>query len=99
MGYWVKWRMLLLRMLQVFNKVRVWFILNFYSGYARRILRERKGECKKCGSCCLDCCLLGEEKFCTAYFQRPKWCHRDFPLDPFDLWTSGLKEKCGYWWK
>lgn len=64
-------------------------------------LKKRTGKClDDCDACCKGCPYLDPNtKKCLAYHDRPRWCHKDFPLDNFDIWSRGLKGICGYKFK
>lgn len=86
------------RLLRMINNVRRFFFYNFYQSYLIRKAKERKGECKKCGFCCQGCIYLGDDNKCKTYNNRPRWCHKDAPIDEFDQKAHGTKEKCGFYW-
>lgn len=80
------------------NNIRLFFFYNFYKSYLIRKTIERLGECKKCGLCCKGCPYLNKDNKCKVYNNRPKWCHKDIPIDKFDLKVNTPKGKCGYYW-
>lgn len=87
-----------MNLLIAINRLRLFLLYNFFSGYIRKKARERRGICKKCGLCCGNCFLLCPDGTCSTHNDRPRWCHKDFPIDEFDQKVSGVFGKCGYYW-
>lgn len=87
-------------LLRLWNRLRLFFFYNFNPPYIINKLKERKGECNQCGSCCTigGCFYVNDKGKCTVYNSRPRWCHIDFPIDNTDLKASCVKGKCGYYW-
>jgi len=87
MGYFIK---LLNRLRREFSKM---FNSNFYLDK----LKNRRGNCKRCGECCIGCKYL-KNNLCTTYDNRPWFCYKEFPLDRLDQKVFGVKN-CGYSFK
>lgn len=51
-----------------------------------------------CGKCCGGCKYL-ENDLCNRYFNRPRSCDKDFPIDRFQQYSVGVEKDCGYWWE
>lgn len=82
------------------NKLRIFFLVNFYSSYCRRMAAMKKGECLKCGTCCKGCPYQNEDHTCVLYQSgRPDWCRRGFPIDSLDLKMLKVDGTCGYYWE
>jgi Fe-S-cluster containining protein len=67
-------------------------------------LKERKGECKKCGKCCrlfgLRCIFLDKNNQCRIYRFRPFLLCRIPPLNIFKGEIKKHRElNCGYYWE
>jgi phosphatidylserine decarboxylase len=60
-----------------------------------RGIREREGDCRRCGTCChfVYRCPFLLDNTCLIYEKRPKQC-REFPVLSQDL--RGLENVCGY---
>lgn len=78
--------------------VRRFFLYNFLKGYVFISLAKRKGECLKCGKCCEGCFALINNA-CSIWKDKPRICHKDFPIDKFEQLCYGIKDSCGYYWK
>ena len=84
-------------LLKILNKVRRKLMLVIDKNYVKKKLAKRKGKCKRCGQCCLNCeCLDKETKLCKVYDNRPDLCHKDFPIDEFDKRVFNVEGKCGF---
>ena len=70
----------------------------FCGSYLMQQARLRKGQCNKCGACCGTCPHLTKDKLCSVYYNRPRWCHKDFPMDNWELQHGKVKDVCGYYW-
>ena len=66
-----------------------------------RRLKDRKGECLKCGKCCgtkRKCEWLRKDNTCSLYYVKSMsalapWCFKECPYSPL-----ALVEGCGYYW-
>ncbi len=58
-------------------------------------IRQRSGDCKRCGTCChfVYKCPFLLDGTCIIYEKRPRQC-REFPVLPQDL--KGMENICGY---
>lgn len=73
----------------------------FRPGYTSVSLRRRKGQCQKCGTCCLlnrPWCRYFKDNKCQAYDKQPFFC-KIFPIDEKDKKMSGVSGICGYRWE
>jgi len=53
--------------------------------YVQNKLKNRKGNCKRCGKCCVGCKYFDKKtKLCLVYNNRPWFCYKEFPLDDLD---------------
>ncbi|MBU2541445.1 MAG: hypothetical protein KJ593_06060 [Candidatus Omnitrophica bacterium] len=77
------------------------FLVLFRPRYVNNSLSMRKGECKKCGRCCLlnkSWCRHFKGGRCQVYERQPFFC-KVYPIDPKDKSMSGVaREDCGYYW-
>ncbi len=77
------------------------FLVFFRPRYVIRSLLNRKGDCERCGCCCLlnkSWCFDFKDNKCQIYERQPFFC-RIFPIDQKDKEASGVSEECGYWWE
>lgn len=81
--------------LVILDKLRYFFLRNFFNGIITNKLKQREGECKMCGSCCGGCVYLREGK-CVSYLDRPTFCLKEFPIDRFQQYALGVEKICGY---
>ncbi len=78
------------RMALMWGKVRRFYLGVFRRRYVKRSHARRKGECARCGACCVlgyKCQSLkgnGEGTECTMHKFRPPNC-RIFPIDERDM--------------
>lgn len=80
-----------------YSKLRRFCLVHFRSKYVERMRKLRRGECRRCGTCCtfmLRCRSLEGDNRCRVYEKRPLQC-RLFPIDPRDL--RGRFSACGYY--
>lgn len=83
-------------LLKIPNKLRREFMQFIDKNYLNKKLSKRKGQCKKCGQCCMNCKFLDKKtNLCKTYENRPWFCHKDFPLDKLDQKVWKIKN-CGY---
>jgi len=80
------------------NRIRRESMKLINKNYVQNKLKKRKGECEKCGKCCIGCKFLGKNNICTVYKKRPWFCYPEFPLDKTDQKVFQVK-KCGYSFK
>jgi len=69
------------------GQVRRQYLSRLRPGYVARAKVLRRGECRRCGSCCnltFHCPFLDADFRCTHYEKRTLTC-RDFPIDAVDL--------------
>ena len=61
-------------------------------------LQRRRGECRRCGSCCriVYRCPFLEGNTCVIYGIRPEQC-RLFPIDERDL--ASVDGQCGFYFE
>ena len=86
--------------LSLVNRVRKFFIYNFFHGYLYMSLRARKGKCLICGKCCNGCMYLTQDKKCNIWGKdKPAFCDPIFPIDEFDKKVAGVENVCGFHWK
>jgi len=92
------------RVTLLWGKVRRLWLGVFRRGYVRRSAARRRGECRRCGACCVlgyRCLALrdGEQGTeCRYHSYRPMNC-RLFPIDERDLADRDLilpDTPCGY---
>lgn len=103
-------------LLKLVNRLRRKFMISFIDkDYVNKKISKRKGSCKKCGSCCLNCRYLyigdnknisnkkNEIRLCKIYDNEkiPWFCHRQFPIDEFDkkVFLGKNKNNCGYFFE
>ncbi len=89
--------------IEVKGKVKRFFYSNFKRATVEKLLKERKGECLQCGSCCeilFKCPYLwtsdGKKRCLIYHLGRPKQC-KAFPLFPEDIKSVNLR--CGYFFE
>jgi uncharacterized protein len=77
--------------LQAQGKVRRFIQSNVFPAHTQELLKERQGDCDRCGECCkilFRCPFLGQdskgEYLCRIYQRRFTQC-RLFPIQPRDL--------------
>ena len=78
------------------GKLRRFYLVHYREDHVRRHLTLRRGECRRCGSCCrlmFRCPHLGGENQCNIYTCRYKQCIA-FPIDDRDL--KYLRHTCGH---
>ncbi|MBI5125032.1 MAG: hypothetical protein HZA70_02235 [Planctomycetes bacterium] len=78
------------------GKLRRFYLVHYRKDYVRSQLALRRGECRRCGSCCrlmFRCPHLGGENQCNIYTCRYKQCIA-FPIDDRDL--KYLRHTCGH---
>ncbi|HHT9121089.1 MAG TPA: hypothetical protein ACFYD3_11175 [Candidatus Hypogeohydataceae bacterium YC41] len=79
------------------GKLRRFYLVHYRGDYVQRQLLLRKGECRRCGSCCrimFRCPHLKGENQCDIYTCRYKQCIA-FPIDNRDL--KYLRHTCGHY--
>lgn len=67
--------------------LRRFYLVHCRPGYVERQLEKRRGECQRCGDCCLIVCrcpFLEGKNQCSIYSSRSMQC-RKFPIDERDL--------------
>jgi hypothetical protein len=83
-------------LLRLAGQVRRQYLSRLRPGYVRRVRAERRGACRRCGSCCnltFHCPYLSDETGCLHYEKRTLTC-RDFPIDALDLRLTRVP--CGH---
>ncbi len=77
---------------------RIYFTLayNLFPFLVNNSLKKRKGSCNQCSYCCTNCRYLKENK-CSTYKERPRSCHKSFPITNFERKYLADKD-CGYYW-
>lgn len=89
------------------GKLRRMHLANLQSQKTEKLLKMRRGECRRCGACCklMFRCPAFEEKNgianCKIYKYRSRICQL-FPLDKRDLADRDLIEptkQCGFWFE
>jgi hypothetical protein len=84
------------------GKIRRFFRSTIYTKDNDALLNQRKGECTRCGACCMilvRCPFLGEdngEYSCQIHGQHFAQC-QIFPLVPKDL--EEVEAECGYYFE
>jgi len=85
------------------GKIRRWYLCRFRPGYVRRQIARRRGECRKCGSCCAlgyRCVFLNGANLCRIYDSRWRFitCVK-FPIDERDIRDVRLAAgvDCGFY--
>jgi hypothetical protein len=79
------------------GKLRRFYLVHYREDYVQGQLALRRGECRRCGSCCrimFRCPHLRGENQCNIYHCRYKQC-RAFPIDDRDL--KYLRHTCGHY--
>jgi hypothetical protein len=69
------------------GQIRRQYLCRFRPAYVARMKASRRGECRRCGSCCnltYHCPFLKRDGDCRIYRSRTLTC-RDFPIDAVDL--------------
>lgn len=72
---------------QAWGVVRRFYLVHVHPRYVREQREKRRGECSRCGDCCLlvmRCPFLEDENQCSIYEKRSEQC-RMFPIDDRDL--------------
>jgi len=85
------------KLVEGLGKLRRLFLSKFNRGYVERMKARRRGDCRRCGSCCaimFRCPHLREGNVCTIYERRYEQCGH-FPIDHRDL--RYREETCGYY--
>lgn len=79
------------------GKVRRYYLSHYRKSYVERMLKLRRGACRRCGACCsvmIRCPYLKGANECGIYERRFSQC-RLFPIDRRDL--RGRFSSCGYY--
>jgi hypothetical protein len=79
------------------SKLRRFYLVHFRPDYVEKMLKLRRGECRRCGNCCtimIRCPHLEGDSECTVYDKRARQC-RAFPIDSRDL--RGRLSSCGHY--
>jgi len=93
------------RAVLAWGKMRRFYLGAFGNGYLAKQMRERKGECSRCGACCklmYNCPFLdesGEITRCRIYGLPIPNC-KMFPVDERDIRDRNLvmpDSTCGYY--
>jgi len=93
------------QLILAWGKVRRLYYGVFRPGYVRRKAAQRRGECRRCGTCCklvFVCPRLdesGDVPTCKIHDDKPLNC-RIFPIDERDLRDRDMvcpDEKCGFY--
>ncbi len=87
---------------QVLRKLRRFWLGTFRPAYVEQAVKERQGDCHRCGLCCelvYKCPFLGRDSqnlpYCRIYGDlRPANC-RNYPFDAIDSEV----DTCGYTFK
>lgn len=102
-----------MKRLPFFVELRIRLRTQFYYFFRRKklneLLKERKGECKKCGCCAYGFFGIGchffdkQTKECKVFGTKkmPPTC-KLFPFDQKNRYEGRIKEieeSCGYYWK
>jgi len=90
----IAWRWLL----RLAGQLRRQYLCNFRPDYVARLKDARRGECRRCGSCCdltFHCPFLTSDALCDRYDKRARTC-REFPIDAKDLWLTRVP--CGHYY-
>ena len=85
------------KLVEGWGKLRRLCLTKFRPGYVKRMLKTRRGECIRCGSCCavmFRCPHLKGENECIIYERRHEQCGH-FPIDHRDL--RFREDTCGHW--
>ncbi len=85
------------RFVEGWGKLRRLYLAKLRRGYIERMKRYRRGECRRCGSCCavmFRCPHLEDDNHCSIYVKRYRQCD-DFPIDHRDL--RYREETCGHY--
>ncbi len=72
---------------QIWGVVRRFYLVHARPEYVKEQMGKRRGDCRRCGDCCLlvmRCPFLKDENECSIYEKRSKQC-RMFPIDERDL--------------
>ena len=85
-------------------RIRFWRIYRIYLTLAhykkKKWLITRKGQCNKCGACCVGCKLWNPETKLCNDFELAKKIECDlFPICPLDQKRLGVENVCGYYWE
>lgn len=91
-------------LIQKVNKLSWWY---FIDAIFKINIKNRKGECTKCGKCCFDFtigknCKYLKNKKCTVYDNRPDICDTKWPINQQQLdrfYERNPKSKCGYYFE
>jgi len=93
------------RVVLAIGKLRRLYYVFLKPGYVSEKLKQRKGECRRCGACCkllFTCPFLDETNgtpTCKIHADKWKVC-RLFPIDERDLRDRDIispDKKCGYY--
>lgn len=87
---------LFVKAVQGLGKVRRFILSKTRRTYVEQAWERRRGECKRCGSCCaimFKCPHLLDGNRCAIYDKRFEQCSH-FPIDERDL--RFLEHICGY---
>jgi hypothetical protein len=85
------------RLVEGWGKLRRFYLAKFRRGYVERMRRTRRGECRRCGSCCsimFRCPHLKDANHCAIYVKRYRQCD-DYPIDHRDL--RYREDVCGHY--
>jgi hypothetical protein len=85
------------KLVEGLGKLRRLFLSKLRRDYIERMKAFRRGECRRCGSCCaimFRCPHLKEGNLCTVYEKRYEQCGH-FPIDHRDL--RYREETCGFY--
>lgn len=77
------------------------YLLIFRRSYIEKSLKERKGACLQCGTCCrtmLMCPYLKDGNTCELYPDKLRETCLRYPFDTKDQELSETIGKCGYCW-
>jgi hypothetical protein len=86
--------------IRLYGQARRQYLSRVRPGYVSHAKTLRRGECRRCGSCCnltFRCPYLAEDATgCLHYEKRQVTC-RDFPIDALDLRLTRVP--CGHYFE
>ena len=88
------WRWLL----RLAGQLRRQYLCRVRPEYVAKVRETRRGECRRCGSCCdltFHCPFLDDRRLCNRYDKRTSSC-REFPIDAMDLRLTRVP--CGHYY-